>query len=55
MWVRLEGVDSNLFIGVACAPVYAAQKVAAFEEIMASYQFFRGKGLVAVGGDFNAR
>ena len=54
-WVRLKGADGDLFISAVYAPVYAAQKVAVFEEVMASYQTFRGKGLVAIGGDFNAR
>jgi hypothetical protein len=42
--VRLNGADEDLFISAVYAPVYAAQKVAAFEEVMASYQTFRGKG-----------
>jgi hypothetical protein len=50
VWVRLNGADEDLFISAVYAPVYAAQKVAAFEEVMASYQTFRGKGLVAIGG-----
>ena len=45
----------DLFISAVYAPVHAAQIVAAFEEVMASYQTFRGKGLVAIGGDLNAR
>ena len=55
VWVRLQGADADFFICAAYAPVYVAQKMAAFEEVIASSQTFRGKGLIAIGGDFNAR
>jgi hypothetical protein len=54
---RLEstlGADEDLFISAVYAPVHAAQIVAAFEEVMASYQTFRVNGLVAIGGDLIA-
>ena len=55
LWVKLPGVKQDLYVCSCYIPVYKSDKKPALKELWKYYRHLSTKGIVLVGGDFNAR